>query len=282
MLLDGTSMLQTGASYAGTELGVDHAELAQRAIDKFRDARTNVGVEPGKTTVVLTPRAVADIFLTLNLGVNGLYVDEGISPIAGRIGETILDERITIRDDGVRSGAFFSGAFDDEGVPMQETMVFESGVLRSYLTDRRTAAKLDHPMTGNGLKAKRLIMSKELGKPPAPEITNWVMDGGERPYDELIGEVGSGVLIDSIMGIIMGNLAAGDFAGNILYGLKIEDGTTVGRVKDAMVAGNVYELFRDNVVALSLEVERTGILGGVGSHWYPYIVLKDVSIAARS
>ncbi len=281
LLIEGTNMLHTGASYSGTEFGADHSALASKAIRDLERGRTNVDISPGKTTVVLTPRAVADIFLTLNLGVNGLYVDERISPLAGRLGDTILDERITIRDDGIRSGAFFSAAFDDEGVPMQETTVFESGVLKSYLTDRRTAAKLEHPATGNGLKAKRLIMSKELGKTPAPEITNWVMDGGEKPYDDLMSDIGSGVLVDSIMGIIMANLAAGDFSGNLMYGLKIENGKTVGRVKDAMISGNVYELLRDSVVGLSKEVERTGILGGIGSHWYPYIVLRDVSIAAK-
>lgn len=282
MLLDGTSMLHTGASFSGTTLDVDHGELTARAIEKFDKARKNVDIAPGRMTVVLTPRAVADIFLTLALGVNGLYVDERISPLAGRLGETILDERITIRDDGTRAGGFFSAAFDDEGVPMGETTVFENGVLRSYLTDRRTAAKLDHPLTGNGLKAKRLIQSKELGKVPSPETTSWVMEGGETPYEELLGAVGSGVLVDSIMGIIMANLAAGDFSGNLMYALKIEDGKTVGRVKDTMISGNVYELLRDNVVGLSKEVHRTGVLGGIGSHWYPYIVLKDVSIAAKS
>jgi len=281
LLVEGTNMLHTGAAYSGTEFGADHAALAQKTIRDLKRGRANVDISPGKTTVVLTPRAVSDIFLTLNLGVNGLYVDERISPLAGKLGETILDERITIRDDGVRSGAYFSAAFDDEGVPMQETTVFENGVLKSYLTDRRTAAKLEHPATGNGLKAKRLIMSKELGKTPSPEITNWVMDGGEKPREELIGEVGNGVLVDSIMGIIMSNLAAGDFSGNLMYALKIENGKTVGRVKDTMISGNVYELFRDNVVGLSKEVERTGIMGGIGSHWYPYVVLRDVSIAAK-
>ena len=281
LLIEGTNMLHVGGSYSGTEFGADHAALATEATRDMERGRTNVDISPGKTTVVLTPRAVADIFLTLNLGVNGLYVDERISPLAGRLGETILDERITIRDDGIRSGAFFSAAFDDEGVPMQETTVFENGVLKSYLTDRRTAAKLEHATTGNGLKAKRLIMSKELGKVPSPEITNWVMAGGEKPYEELMADVGSGVLVDNIMGIIMSNLAAGDFSGNLMYALKIENGKTVGRVKDAMISGNIYELLRDNLVGLSKEVERTGILGGIGSHWYPHIVLRDVSIAAK-
>lgn len=89
LLVEGTNMLSAGAGYSGTELGADHAALTEEAIDMFVKGRTNVDLPAGKTTVVLTPRAVADIFLTLNLGVNGLYVDERISPIAGKLGETI-------------------------------------------------------------------------------------------------------------------------------------------------------------------------------------------------
>ena len=65
---------------------------------------------------------------------------------------------------------------------MQRTPLIDGGVLKSFLTDLRTAAKLDMPLTGNGLKLKRLVQTKELGAMPAPEITNWTMSGGEKPY----------------------------------------------------------------------------------------------------
>ena len=65
--------------------------------------------------------------------------------------------------------------------PEPRGALVENGVLRSFLTDLRTAAKLDLPATGNGLKLKRLIQTKDLGKMPASEITNWEMAGGMRP-----------------------------------------------------------------------------------------------------
>ncbi len=281
-LVEGTNMLDAGAYFGGTALDVDFDQLYERAVDDFRSARTNVDLATGPTTVVLTPRAVADIMLTLNFGVSGAYVEQGISPLVGKLGRPIFDERITIRDDGLRSGGYRSAPFDDEGVPMQTTTLVESGVLRSYLTDLRTARKLNHADTGNGLKAKRLVGTKELGKSPAPEITNWVMEGGEKPHEELLSNVGSGVLVDSIMGLLMSNLIAGEFGGNLAYGLKIEDGKTTGRVKDAMISGNVYKLFKSNLVALSKDVELTGLLGGIGTHWYPYVVLRNVTIATKS
>jgi len=90
------------------------------------------------------------------------------------------------------------------------------------------------------------------------------------------------VIVDSIMGIMMSNLLAGDFSGNVAYGLKVENGRVAGRVKDTMIAGNIYRLLKDNVVGISKEVERVGLMGFIGSHSYPYVLMKDVSISTKS
>jgi len=281
LLVEGDNMLDCGASYAGTALDGDGDRLVDKTIDDFKHGRTNVSVSTGPTTVILTPRAVSDVFLTLNYGLNGAMVERKISPLVGKIGETIFDERISICDDGHLRAGYSSALFDDEGVPMQRTLMIEDGVLKSFITDLRTAAKLDMPLTGNGLKLKRLVQTKELGTMPSPEITNWTMSGGDRPYAELLSEIDSGVIVDSIMGIMMGNLIAGDFSGNVEFGLKVEGGKITGRVKDTMISGNVYKLFKDNLVALSSEVIRTGLMGFIGSHEYPYVVLRDVAISSK-
>jgi PmbA protein len=282
LLIEGDNMLDCGAYYGGTAMDENGGRLVEKTIEEFRNGRKNVAVSSGPTTVILTPRAVSDVFLTLNYGLNGSMVERKISPLTGKIGETIFDERISLCDDGHLAGGYSSGLFDDEGVPMQSTMMIEDGVLRSFLTDQRTAAKLGMPLTGNGLKLRRLVQTKDLGTMPSPEITNWTMKGGEKPYAQLLSEIGNGVIVDSIMGIMMGNLVAGDFSGNVELGFKVDGGKVVGRVKDTMIAGNVYKLFRDNLVALSSDVVRTGLMGFIGSHEYPYVVLRDVSISSKS
>jgi PmbA protein len=282
LLIEGDNMLNAGRYYGGTFLDDGGPRLVDETIEDFKNGRKNVTLKGGPTTVILTPHAVADVFLTLNYGVNGSMVERKLSPLTGRLGETVLDERVSICDDGLMETGFSASPFDDEGVPMQRTPVFEGGVLKNFLTDLRTAQKLDLPLTGNGLKLKRLVASKELGKMPAPEITNWEMSGGDKPYAELLAGVKDGVIVDSIMGIMMGNLVAGDFSGNVALGFKVENGKIVGRVKDTMIAGNVYKLLKDNLVELSSEVERTGLFGFIGSHRYPYVLLKDVVLSTKS
>ena len=47
------------------------------------------------------------------------------------------------------------------------------------------------------------------------------------------------------MGAEQGNILGGDFSGNVLLGYKVESGKIVGRVKDTMVSGNVYQLLKE-------------------------------------
>jgi PmbA protein len=281
-LVEEGNMLDASDCFCGTTLDTSDSSMPDRVIGDFKNGRKNVEVSTGPTTVLFTPRAVTDIMLTLNQGVSGAIVDRKISPLTGKIGETIFDERITIHDDGLIQDGYNSAPFDDEGTPMQTTPIVEGGVLKSFLTDLRTSRKLGLPQTGNGIKAKRLFQTKDLGKVPAPEITNWVMAGGEKPHAELVAGMKEGVIVDSIMGILMSNLIAGDFSGNIAYGLKIENGKLVGRVKDTMVSGNIYRLLRDSLLEVSSDVERTGLMGFIGSHWYPYLLVKDVSISTKA
>jgi PmbA protein len=281
-LVEGTNFLDCSSYYGGSALDVDGSHLVENVIRDFKRGRKNADVTSGSTKVLFTPQAVADIMMTLQAAVDGAIVERGISPLGDRLGQTIYDSRITIYDDGLAKDGYDTARFDDEGVPMQRTPVIENGVLSSFLTDLRTSRKLDLPRTGNGLRAKRLILTKDLGKIPAPEITNWEMAGGDRPHEELVAEMGAGVIVDSIMGILMSNLIAGDFSGNVAYGLKVERGKIQGRVKDTMVAGNIHRLLRESVIALSSDVERVGQHGFVGSHKYPYLLLDNVAISTKA
>jgi PmbA protein len=57
-------------------------------------------------------------------------------------------------------------------------------------------------------------------------------------------------------------------------GLYIEGGEIVGHVKDAMVAGNIYETLK-NVIS----IENTQHFGSGGR--YPAVLVGDVNLATR-
>jgi len=69
--------------------------------------------------------------------------------LAGRLGEKVAGEQVTLIDDGTIPGLFGTSPFDDEGVPSRRTVVIERGVLRSYLLNTYAARKLGMRTTGN-------------------------------------------------------------------------------------------------------------------------------------
>jgi PmbA protein len=227
-----------------------------------------VPLASGEYPVVLTPHAVGDLLLPVISCCNGRAVAKGISPWKDRLGEDMFDARITIYDDGLLQNGVGSAYFDGEGVPTQKTAIIEDGVLKNFLTDLDSAAALNLKPTGNGLRSR--FMS-----PPAPSITNLTMDGGDITVDEIMRKMGDGVLIDRLIGTMMGNLYGGVVSGNIMLGYKVAGGKRVGRIKDAMVSINAFEALKTGLMGLSRE--RVAL----GNFVLPHVWLRNVNIATK-
>ncbi len=92
----------------------------------------------------------------------------------------------------------------------------------------------------------------------------------------MVSGVKEGVLVDQVMGAWAGNILSGDFSANIHLGYKIENGQIVGRVKDTMVAGNVFEVFKNSVEAIGKESSWVG-----GSLKLPALLLSSISVSSK-
>ena len=104
-----------------------------------------LGARKGKTAhvpVVLDPLVAASMLDHIFEGVNGDSVYRGASFLAGKLGEKIAGDRVTVIDDGTMVGGFGTSPFDGEGIPTRRTVVIENGVLKSYLLNTYTAKKL--------------------------------------------------------------------------------------------------------------------------------------------
>ena len=82
-------------------------------------------------------------------------------------------------------------------------------------------------------------------------------------------------MIEQLMGAEQGNVLGGDFSGNVLLGYKIEKGRIVGRVKNTMLSGNVYQILR-KVEALGNEAKWVG-----GSVYAPHVYCQDIAVASK-
>ena len=80
---------------------------------------------------------------------NGDSVYRGASFLAGKLGQKIAGDHVTVIDDGTMVGGFGTSPFDGEGIPTRRTVVIENGVLKSYLLNTYTAKKLGLQTTAN-------------------------------------------------------------------------------------------------------------------------------------
>lgn len=280
-LIEGKNFLECHDGIDQIHFDFDPGSYVSNVIDSFRHGRKNVPARSGPATVVLTPRALSDILLALEKGLNGKNVAKKTSPLAGKLQRKILDERITLHDDGTLAGASNTAPFDDEGTPTQHTLLIERGVLKNYLLDLRSAQDLNMNPTGNAARIRRLYFSKIYTELPAPSTTSLILKGGERQFDEILDSLDDAVMIDQLIGLSMGTQLSGDFSGNIALGYKIENGKIAGRVKDCMLAGNIYELLGEKHL-VELSQDQRWIAGAHGgTHLLPHLVLRHASLSAK-
>ncbi|QNO16043.1 TldD/PmbA family protein [Alkalicella caledoniensis] len=252
-------------------------EDVEKLISMHKIAQNRVKGIGGKLPVIFSGKAMGSLILRVLAGVNSDIILKGISPVKDKMGEQVFSQNITIRDDGTFKGGLGTCAFDDEGTPGQNTLVYENGVLRSYLADISSATKLGINPTGNSFK--RTMFSEDIEDHPSVEASNIIVEGLTVADDELFKEVKRGIFVESVMGAHTGNINAGDYSLNVSSGYLIEDGKLVGKVQDTMVAGNIYEDFK-NVVSMGTELQPLmAIFFSLG--YSPNVLFKDISVVVE-
>lgn len=255
--------------------------LADNVIQLMSMGRKNVPFTGSALPIVFTPLALADIFAAFGAGINGSAVAKGMSPLTGKIGEQLLNEKITIEDHALYPMASGTQIIDDEGIPCRKNYLIQNGVLKNYLLDLNSASKLNMQPTGNGFRYTPLIKSRSYAAAPGPAFTNLILPPGDRSCEDILRSAGRMLLIDQLTGVLLGNLINGDWSGNIEYGILYEKGRPVGRIKNAMTGGNFYSMFKNAYVESSREREWvSGFGGGAGSSYFPYILFDGLKASA--
>jgi PmbA protein len=245
----------------------DYMAFARRLAQKLRLARSLTTMRTARMPVLFAPSGALTLGLPLMEAVDGKNAFNGVSPLIGKVGEKLLDEKVTMVDDGTLDGRSGSAPYDDEGIPHRRNALFEGGVLRGFLYDLKTAAQSGVESTGNG--------SRDLFRPPRPTPTNLMLASGETPLSEIVAGIDEGLLVEDVLGLGQGNIISGAFSNPLALGFKIEKGEIVGRVKDVSIAGNVYDLLKD-VAAVSRET-----LWVYGNFCLPYVLLPDMNVVAK-
>jgi len=196
----------------------------------------------------------------------------GLSLLAGKEGEVIASDIVTITDDPMREGVSIQTHFDGEGVATHRKSVIEKGVLKTLLYNRETALKAGKETTANASKGS---YAAPVGISPYA----FCIEAGDKTLDQLFEMAENGIYVTEVKGLHAGvNAASGDFSIESA-GFLIKDGKKAEAVKSFTIAGNFFELLK-SISALSDKVEM-GVPSGFTTFGSPAVLIKDMSVAGK-
>ncbi|MBR8827245.1 MAG: TldD/PmbA family protein [Gomphosphaeria aponina SAG 52.96 = DSM 107014] len=247
-----------GGQYSRNKLETN--EVVEQIIQRLTWASNNVDPPTGKVPILFTANAATMLWGTVSAALSGKNVLEGSSPWSELLGKNVVADCLTLAQKPNLEP--HNCPFDDEGTLTQELNLITSGKLQQFYTDRTTARGLKMETTGNGFRPS-------LGGYPTPDLVNLIIQPGVGSLKDLISELDEAIVVDQILG--GGADISGDFSINLDLGYRVRKGEIVGRVKDTMVAGNVYH-------ALKQVVKLGGDVDWNGSTLTPSLIVDGLSV----
>mgnify|MGYP004472211003 CR=1 FL=1 len=266
-LVRGEDFLQAYSYDVGRDQLPNYDRILNELLQKYRRAEESAQISSGSYPVLFMPRAVASTLGGLfDTVLSGQAIVQKASPLVDKVGEKLFDERLTLFEDP--SLGVSACTFDDEGTPTSRKAFIEHGRVMGFYWDRRWAARAGRESTGNGFRGG---LSR-----PAPDMVNLCMAPGSTSMESLIASMDEGLIVDQVLGAGQSNQLAGEFSVNLDLGYKVEKGKIVGRVKNTMVAGSIFEAFQ-HLADLGDTPEWVG-----GGAYLPCILFEELGVAARS
>lgn len=220
---------------------IENGGIAELAAEAGESAVTILHADrapAGQMTVVLASQAGGTmVHEAIGHGLEGDAAEKNLSIYSGKVGQRVASELITVVDDATLEGQRGSYLFDDEGIPAQRTVPVENGYLKGYLLDRRFAAKMGHPSTGNGRRQNYRFR-------PIVRMSNTMIQPGKHDPGEIIASVDRGLYVIR-MGGGQVDTSSGDFVFKVNEARLIEKGRVTSPVRGATLIGNGPSVLKD-------------------------------------
>ncbi|MEW5850403.1 MAG: TldD/PmbA family protein [Myxococcota bacterium] len=237
--------------------GFDHEVAAVRAL------RELPGSEPGKLLgekllrllgarpydgpatplLLFSPEALEEILLEpLFASMDGDAVRRGRSQLAGKLGQSVADARLSVLDDPTVDGDVASEAFDREGLGHVRTPLLDRGVLRTFLHNAQSARRMGQTPTGHASGDARSV--------PGIDVTRIDVSAGDARVSDLVAEVGEGIYVGRFAGSV--DEVSGDFSGVVKSSFRIRAGQQAEALRETLISGNAFDLLQ-RICGVSVE-----------------------------
>jgi PmbA protein len=241
---------------------LDIADFVENMVKRLQWAKSRSSSPMGRMPVLFAGKAADLLWTTVEAALSSKRVIENASPWSDRLSEPVVSSLLTLFQDPYIGP--FGCPFDDEGIATRRVKFIQDGELQLFYTDRTTGKQLGCGSTGNGFRPG-------LERYPSPGLFNLMVLPGKNSFDDLVANIQDGLIVDQFLGD-SGSIS-GDFDISVDLGYRVKKGKIVGRVKDTLVSGNVYEAL-NQVIALGNDA------AWYGSCYTPSILVDGLSVTA--
>jgi len=233
--LDAIRDQSTGSEFAHScFMDTDPSAVGERAAFLASHSVGGKDIASGNYDVLLSPIAYAELLGAAFIpALSGRNVHAGRSYLASRLGDEIIDGRISMYDDPLRSKGLVSGLWDAEGMPTKRVEFVRGGILASFAYDLRTAYRYGKESTASAIR-NGATGGTAIGH------HNFTVEGPRTSVaDERV------LYVHSLVGAHTANPMNGDFSVEISNAFWMEDGEFQVPVRSAMLTGNVFDMHKE-------------------------------------
>ncbi len=226
-------------------------EGAQRVLSRLAPRKLSTMKAP----VIFAREVATGLFGHLVGAIAGGAVYRKSTFLLDSLGKQILPDWLTIEEHPHLLKGLASTPFDSEGVRTERRDIIKDGVLQQWLLTNYSARKLGLTSTGH-----------------AGGIHNWRINGRGLGFDELLKEMGTGLVVTELMGQGVSGIT-GDYSRGAA-GFWVENGVIQYPVSEITIAGNLKDMWR-NMVTIGDDIEtRSNIQCGS-------VLLPEMKIAGQ-
>ncbi len=221
-------------------------KAGERAAERLSPRKPPTGAFP----VLFDERVAGSLIGHLLGAVYGPSVARGASWLRDKLGAQILPKSLSLIEDPHRKRMAASRLFDSEGLATAPRKIVDAGVLTGWTLDLATARQLGMVSTRNAARG--------LSSPPSPSNWNIELTQGSQSRQDLIRDMGTGLLVTSLIGSTI-NPNTGDYSRGAA-GLWIENGEIAYPVNECTIAGNLLDMLVGLVPANDAETWQSRVV----------------------
>ncbi|SEF71427.1 microcin-processing peptidase 1. Unknown type peptidase. MEROPS family U62 [Thalassococcus halodurans] len=208
---------------------------AKRTLERMNPRRPKTGAYP----VLYDERISSSLIGHLLSAVNGGAIARGSSWLLDAMGTQVLPEGFDLLEDPHAPRKMASRPFDAEGLATQKRAIVKDGVLQGWTLDLATGRKLGMESTANATRG--------TSSAPSPSPWNIEMTQGDKTRKDLIRDMGTGLLVTSMIGATI-NPNTGDYSRGAA-GYWVENGELAYPVSGVTIAGSLPAMLKTLIPA---------------------------------